>query len=429
MIPTALRCYAFTTGAACALLAGCNGLPSPTGAQGATAASRGYSRVTSNADGFGPSSRLVPITDVLYGTTAAGGANNQGTVYRITTSGAENVVYSFAVGCRKRRKCADGLNPTSLVGLNGTLYGTTGGGGVGRCFNSYGPDGCGTFFSVTTSGDETVLYSFTGGGCGNPLRCPGANYPNGLTAIHDNHGTLYGASWYGGRYAQGTVFSVTTSGVERVLHSFGKGCNEICGYPDGRFVDLSGTLYGTDPLGGEQNAGDVFSMSATGRTNVLYSFDAPQHGGNAGVNDGLLNVSGTLYGTSRAGGAYQKGTAFSITPNGTLIVVHSFGAGCHPGKRCSDGEYPDGSLIDVKGKLYGTTAGGGLHASGTVFSLTTSGSENVLHSFANSEGSPAGELTRVKGLLYGTTAGGECDGGEVYSITLAGTTKVLHVFC
>jgi len=60
-----------------------------------------------------------------------------------------------------------------------------------------------------------------------------------------------------------------------------------------------------------------------------------------------------LYGTTEFGGTYDNGTVFSVNPNtGAETVLHSFGSG-------ADGEYPIASLIDVKGTLYGTTEEGG----------------------------------------------------------------------
>jgi uncharacterized repeat protein (TIGR03803 family) len=88
------------------------------------------------------------------------------------------------------------------------------------------------------------------------------------------------------------------------------------------------------------------------------------------------------------------------------------------------------ALLDVKGILYGTTARGGKHASGTVFSLATSGSEKVQHSFAYSDGPPLAGLTELHGILYGTTVyGGTCGVGTVFSVTLSGKATVLHNFC
>ncbi len=97
-------------------------------------------------DGLQPLSGLIELNGLLYGTTATGGANGNGTVYSIDpATGAETIVYSF---CGKKG-CADGTYPqASLVKVNGALYGTTVYGGTGSCFNaSY--DGCGTVFVIT----------------------------------------------------------------------------------------------------------------------------------------------------------------------------------------------------------------------------------------------------------------------------------------
>ena len=133
----------------------------------------------------------------------------------------------------------------------------------------------------------------------------------------------------------------------------------------------------------------------------------------------LIDVNGTLYGTTASGGAYKGGTIFSITPGGKEKVLHSFGYG-------ADGAYPVASLIYVNGALYGTTENGGASnfcggGCGTVFSITTSGSESVLHSFAgNGDGIyPAASLTDVNGTLYGTTTSGGLYGnccGTVFSL-------------
>jgi uncharacterized repeat protein (TIGR03803 family) len=418
---------------AAALLAGCAGSQPPIGTPGAMPQSRaiiphnersGSSQTSSVPDGFGPNTRLVALKGQLYGTTSSGGANNEGTVYRITTGGSENVVYSFAPGCRRKKKCSDGLVPTSIVRVNSTLYGTTLGGGLGPCFNVYGPNGCGTVFSVTPSGVETVLYSFESE-CRYSRDCPDAQYSSGLSAIDR---TLYGTSYFGGTYGSGTVYSVTTSGVEKVIYSFAGGSKGSL-FPNGGVINVNGALYGTMYYGGTQNAGFVFSLSTSGVMNVLYSFDAPKRGGSAGAYGSLINVNDVLYGMTGDGGAYQKGTVFSITKNGTVTVLHSFGAGCGPRKRCSDGEYPDSGLIDGNGILYGVTAKGGTHGSGTVFSITTSGSEKVLHSFSHAHRGPGAGLTELNGILYGITGGGRCDGGTIFSITLSGKVKVLHSFC
>jgi uncharacterized repeat protein (TIGR03803 family) len=98
---------------------------------------------------WNPSSDLVALRGVLYG-VASGGGYNQGVVYRTATSGRERILYSF-------KGIPDGSAPvSSLIALDGTLYGETVTGGTGHCD---GPAvGCGTVFELSTSGAERVLY-------------------------------------------------------------------------------------------------------------------------------------------------------------------------------------------------------------------------------------------------------------------------------
>jgi uncharacterized repeat protein (TIGR03803 family) len=136
-------------------------------------------------DGEHPSAGLINVNGTLYGTTLEGGELGCGTIFALTTSGKETRLYSFT------GEPADGARPpASLLNFNGTLYGTTALGGA---------NDAGTVFSVTTSGTETVLYSFTGGGDGTE---PYA----GLTQVD---GTLYGTTVGGGAYFVGTVFSLS----------------------------------------------------------------------------------------------------------------------------------------------------------------------------------------------------------------------------
>lgn len=77
---------------------------------------------------------------------------------------------------------------------------------------------------------------------------------------------------------------------------------------------------------------------------------------------GLTNVKGKLYGTTMSGGAYGLGTVFSITNSGTETALYSFAP-------YGDGNNPFGVLLNVNGTLYGTTAHGGAQSNGTIFSL------------------------------------------------------------
>jgi uncharacterized repeat protein (TIGR03803 family) len=160
----------------------------------------------------------------------------------------------------------------------------------------------------------------------------------------------------------------------------------------------------------------VYSIGTDGTEKVLYSFGGGSDG--AYPAEGLTDVYGTLYGTTDEGGTSDKGTVYSISTDGTEKVLHSFGGG-------SDGDGPFAGLIDVNGTLYGTTFLGGDHGCyqsgcGTVYSISTDGTEKVLYRFDGYDGAqPEARLLHHNGTLYGTTStGGTYDRGAVYALAL-----------
>ena len=203
-------------------------------------------------DGAVPLAGLIDVQGTLYGTTEVGGAGRVpvGSVFAINRkSDVETVIYSF---CRPSG-CPDGEYPeAALIDVNGTLYGTTMGGGA----NTY----YGTAFALDPqTGAETVLYSF----CSRQNCTDGANPEASLIAVN---GTLYGTTYEGGgngggRYG-GTVFSLDiTTGVERVLHSFCSQQNCTDGAnPAAGLIDVNGKLYGTTSYGGTGSEGTVFAL-------------------------------------------------------------------------------------------------------------------------------------------------------------------------
>ncbi len=341
------------------------------------------------SDGADPEASLTDVNGILYGTTVHGGANGAGTVFEITTSGTESVLYSFAGG-------SDGANPyAGLTDVNGVLYGTTSSGGA---------NGVGTVFEITPSGAESVLYSFLGQG-------HGANPRVGLT---DLNGVLYGTtSSNNNNKGDSTVFKITTSGAESVLYHFTDPGDGLA--PMGGLTAVNGVLYGTTSGGGSHGNGTVFKITTSGRESVLYSFAGGDDG--ASPYAGLTNVNGVLYGTTFYGAPKSNGTVFKITTSGTEKVLHRFGGG-------SDGQNPLTVLTNLNGVLYGTTlnGGGGVDFNaGTVFKITTSGVKSAVYSFVGgSDGSgPCAGLTNVNGMLYGTTyRGGSNKKGTVYSLSL-----------
>jgi uncharacterized repeat protein (TIGR03803 family) len=168
------------------------------------------------------------VNGTLYGTTTEGGSRGFGTVFSVSTSGKEHVIYSF-------QGDADGAAPWGdLIELNGALYGTTQDGGL----SSSATCGCGTVFAVSPSGAEHVIYRFKSG-------TDGANPLAGLTAVA---GTLYGTTTLGGLYGHGTVFEVSTSGTEQVVHNF-KGGKDGAD-PQVGLTYANGSLYGATFMGG-----------------------------------------------------------------------------------------------------------------------------------------------------------------------------------
>jgi uncharacterized repeat protein (TIGR03803 family) len=303
----------------------------------------------------------------------------------------------------------------SLTALGGKLYGTTELGGV-PCVSGAG---CGTVFSVTPSGDESVVYSFKGDSNG----CDG-EAPWGPVVVKGD--TLYGTTSWGG-CTYGTVFSLTPSGTENVLYRFSSTLAQGED-PLGALVPMKGSLYGTTQSGGSPSCscGVVFDVTASqGRT--VYNF-VPRHGDGP---NGLVALGGLFYGTTFSGGRNNLGTVFTIDTSGKERVLYSFKGG-------PDGMWPQAALTASKGVLYGTTAEGGeacfptSFGCGTVFSVDVQGREKVIYRFkgGNDGSDPRGVLASVNGVLYGTTpiGGKGCGCGTIFKITTSGKKQVLYSF-
>lgn len=348
----------------------------------------------------GPSGQLITIGGVFYGTTGLGGHNNclDGTIFSLTQSGRERNVFKFNGN-------GDGHNPNgSLVALDGVFYGTTAGGG-GGCPKEAG---CGTIFAVTASGKKQWIYHFKGGADGLT--------PNGGLLWFDGkfYGTTgsggitsscpRGSDWATGC---GTVFSVDTSGNERVLYRF-RGDRDGIG-PNGPLIALNGKLYGTTSAGGDYRicyygCGTLFEISLSGLEKVLHRFHNGSDGGDP--NGGLLAIDGLLYGTTGGGGGKCNGsecgygTFFKATTSGAESVLYSF-------KGPPDAAAPNGGLVVDGGLIYGTASGGencGYWDSGTIFAVNTTGAEHIARAFScKSPDDPTG-LTLHERTLYGSAS-------------------------
>lgn len=369
--------------------------------------------------------------------TACSGAENAGSTFPVPVAGGQRA-FSTASGSgflllHSFKSGKDGANPyAGLTAVLGTLYGTTSQGGAAT--TACGNVGCGTVFSLSASGKVQVLYRFKGGKDGTG---PSA----GLTLMK---GVLYGTTRYGGLssvckpYGCGTVFAVSASGSERVVYAFRGGSDGSA--PIASLVAVKGVLYGTTSTGGKRGNGTVFAVSASGNEHVLYSFK----GGTDGANPyaGLVKLKGLLYGTTRYGGGYRSncgngscGTVFSVSTTGQERVLHAFTGAPN------DAAQPEASLIALNGVLYGTTSAGGVIPSsasynsgyGAIFTIDAAGNEHVLYSFHERPGVSDGEvpvaaLAAANGTLYGTTAYGGNGDGTVFQTDTSGNERLLHSF-
>jgi uncharacterized repeat protein (TIGR03803 family) len=309
-------------------------------------------------DGDTPQAALIEGSNGnLYGTTFYGGANNAGTVFEITTSGTLTTLYSF---CSKGGSaCTDGANPLGALALgsNGNFYGTTYAGGAsndGTVFeincsgtvttlHSFsGTDGVnpqgdllqlngnGNFFGATLAGGNSTgsgtLFEITPGGALSTLYnfCSKTNCTDGSTPrapfTQDNWGNIYGTTTYTGANAGGTVFQFTNFNVLHTLYHFCSKGGSACTdgeYPvAGPVLGIDGNIYGTTSGGGANGYGTIYQLTPWSVLNTLYNFCSK--GGSActdGANPEASLVQGTdqnFYGTTAFGGTYGLGTAFDL---------------------------------------------------------------------------------------------------------------------
>jgi uncharacterized repeat protein (TIGR03803 family) len=372
-----------------------------------------YAFENNRRGGTGPNGQLVALGGVLYGTTYFGGRGyrGNGTVFSLTTSGQLRVLHRF-------EGHLGGANPNGgLVAVNGVLYGTTNSGGRG-CRQE---PGCGTIFAITPAGQEHVVYRFKGGSdgispSGSLVRLDGRLY--GATS---SGGTTCPASGGSTETGCGTVFSIDTSGNERVLYRF-RG-NRDGANPNAPLLALDGKLYGTTYAGGAAGScdyycGTLFEVTTSGVEKVLHRFAGGSDGSNPRA--GLINVDGVLYGTTSADGANGGccGTVFQTTTSGAESTIYSF-------KGPPDAAAPNGMLVFDHNLLYGTSSAGGKVCSlgywdsGTIFAVSTAGAERVVHTFScKLIFNPAPDLLLFDHVFYGATyQGSRAPYGSVFALT------------
>ena len=317
-------------------------------------------------------------------------------------------LYSF---CSPQTNCADGAIP--FAGLvqttNGDGYGTTSEGGANFLFG-------GTVFRITPSGTLMTLYSF----CTPSGTCADGQNPSaGL--VQATNGDFYGTAEDGGANGTGTVFKITPSGTLTTLHSFcpqrGAHCTDGVFPATGLVQATNGDFYGTTSEGGAKPGGfgTVFKITPSGALTTLHRFCAQSACPDGSVPNALIQATnGDFYGTTAGGGANAEGTVFKITPSGTLTTLYSF---CSQ-TNCTDGADPSaGPVQATDGDFYGTTIGGGANgAGGTIFKITPLGTLTTLYSFCSQSGCadgavPIGLIQATDGDFYGTTEEGGANSG------------------
>src|ERR1700685_2582339 len=355
------------------------------------------------ADGATPfSGPILDQSGNLYGMTYTGGRYGSGSVYRLAPSGSGwtyTSLYSFKAG-------SDGVGPafgSLAMGADGTLFGTTEGGGV-----------FGTALAVCSCGvKEVILHRFgSGTDGGQPI--------GGLVLGPD--GSVYGTTSEVGAFGNGTVFEIKHSGnhwSESTLYNFNSD-----GDPNspaaGVTLDAQGNIYGTASLGGAYGNGAVYKLtrSSSGWTEtVLYNFQGADEGANP-VGGVVLDQAGNLYGTTFDGGINGGGTVYEMSPSATgwiFTTIYSF-VGGYGG--------PYNKLTLASGSIYGFTNGEAAYGYGSVFKMTpANGTWNFtdLYDFTggNDGGDPYGSVAvDSKGNIFGTTnIGGTTNQGIVFEIT------------
>jgi uncharacterized repeat protein (TIGR03803 family) len=390
-------------------------------------------RFEGGKDGANPESALINLRGTLFGTTQHGGgatcaALNSppgcGTIFRINTSGA-----GYTVIHRYPKSARDGSQPVAgVINVGGRLYGTTSfGDGDQACMDN---GGCGTIFGIDLSGKRYgILHKFDG--------TDGLAVFGGVVAQGD---ILYGATFLGGAgsCACGVAYAFSLRAMETTVHAFagGAGGDEPFFGP----IDVNGTLYGTTMSGGDvkcrsvSGCGIIYAMRADGkRYRILHSF---RGGTDGAIPNNVIDVDGTLYGTTAAGGGTSCrghagpgcGTIFQISAAGKRYrVLYRFKGG-------DAGWDPTGLSADEKGTLYGATSFGGDsgcaygYGCGTIFSVNAPGKEyRVLYRFKGGMDGANPYLygpVEANGVLYGTTyfgGGPRCGGsgcGTVFAVTL-----------
>jgi uncharacterized repeat protein (TIGR03803 family) len=258
-------------------------------------------------DGAAPIGRLAIGSDGnLYGTTQSGGIYNgyynSGTIFRVSLSGAYQIMYIFSGGART----GDGENPAAglTFASDGNFYGTTEFGGT---------SGFGTVFRMNLAGTVTILQNFA-------QFDPNGAQPEGAL-IQASDGNLYGTCYSGGANGWGTVFRISTSGVFTKLYDFTQAAGNVGYLPKAGVIQASdGNLYGTTWEGGPDDAGTIYQMTLSGVATIAANFDANSSTGYSPVGALVQGSDGKMYVTAPSGGGVNSN---GVPDQGTIDVFNA----------------------------------------------------------------------------------------------------------
>jgi len=363
---------------------------------------------SASADGAYPESQLTKSsTGTLYGVTYYGGASNDGTLYKVSSTGVYSQLYAFDGNY--------GSQPywQPIIAADGKLYGVTQAGGS----NGIGYYGAGVVYKYDLTANTISVFSTFDGING--------YYANAITQGTDKN--FYGTSQYGGKTSaeagfsngNGSAFKISSTGTLSLIYSFytHTGFNSY-----GRLVQgPDGQFYGTTYSGGYYNQGTIYKSDANGNMTILHHFNNYQpvyegYNAQAGL---IVGKDGNLYGATASGGIYGYGTIYKISTTGTFTVLYNL-------KGIQGYNIQAPLLQGTDGNFYGVCYQGGVNGVGTIFKLAGS-TMTILHQFANANGQGIypqyGLAQDSSGNLYGATyQGGANSVGTLYEINTTGTS-------